>query len=200
MGDGRARRIEPDPAVAREVDLDPGVRLAELDRLDPGPGVDVARQEALDDARRDVHVPQDRRHRRGVVLAEPLLEPGEALGDAEILALELGHVRAVVEGRRLQLALGGLGDVIRRVGLGLGQDLGLELETVRLEHARRQRRQVQRLDVVRVRRRCRLEGRLVELTGVVAGDGDHRGDLVRALAAVALERAEVARASRRSSA
>ena len=65
-----AGRVEGDPAVAREVDLDPGVGVVR-----DGPcgcrwrRSGVARQEALDEAGGDVELAQEHRHRRGVVLA-----------------------------------------------------------------------------------------------------------------------------------
>ncbi len=87
-----AGRIEHVPAVAREPDLDPGVRPGVLDGLDAFDAA-CAGQEALDEPGRDVERAHEDRHRRRVVLAEALLERREALDDAEVAALDARDIR-----------------------------------------------------------------------------------------------------------
>ena len=90
--DATAGRIERDPAVAREVDLDPGVGGAVPDRLDVAQS--LTGQEALDEARGDpvvrVGLPQQHRHRRGVVEAVAALDAREALHLAGVVAALAG--------------------------------------------------------------------------------------------------------------
>ena len=95
--DAAAGRVEGHPAIAREVDLDPGVGVAVEDRLDgPVCGIEGAGQEALGDPGRDAQVAQEDGHRRRVVLAEAALEPGEALDRDDARAVDVAHVRVVL--------------------------------------------------------------------------------------------------------
>ena len=94
----RSRRVERHPAIAREVDLDPGVRrpfltVSTLPTRSPGRNPSTSRVGiGLSGIRR----PQQHRHRRRVM--EAVAAPGarEALDVARAVAVEVGDVRVVV--------------------------------------------------------------------------------------------------------
>src|SRR5437660_12382576 len=65
----RRRRVEREPAVSLEPDLDPGVRVV-VGEAPAGPGEGRA-GEADGDASRNADVPEHERHRAGEVLAVP---------------------------------------------------------------------------------------------------------------------------------
>src|SRR5439155_17741326 len=59
----RRRRLELDPAVVREVRLDPRVRVELLHHVLAGVRVERSGRIALDEARRDTHLAEHHRHR-----------------------------------------------------------------------------------------------------------------------------------------
>ena len=178
-----------DPAIGREVDLDPGVGVVVEDALGAG-RVTRPGQEPLDHPGRDVQVAQDGRHRQGVPLAEALLERREALGRRPVAAVDVGDIRAVVVRARPELLLERLGDVDRVVP-GDRRDLVLERLGVRPDRAVRDLG-VQVDDLRRIGPTGRPERRVVELARPVALDLHGRRELVRPVPSVALEHREVA--------
>ena len=123
LPDRAASRIERDPAVTREVDLDPGVALlpGHVDRVRGL--VKGARQVPLDVAGGIALHPHQHRHRGGVLLAEPRSEDSEAIHRRErrALARDVGDVR-------------GVGEVVRIAQVVLNRLRGVVLVVVNTHH------------------------------------------------------------------
>ena len=131
------------------------MRITVEDRGPAGPEFAATRQEPFDQPRRDVHLPEQDRHRRGVVLAIAALDPRETLDDRHVRAFgqQVLDVRVVLEARRvLEDVAGHLREVVRR-GLRTrpGPDLGQQGARRLAEGVVRDRvRPVQPQDLVRV--------------------------------------------------
>jgi len=65
------------------------------DLLDAGQWVQTSREETLDVTGRNAVRPEKDRHQRRVLLAKAALRLGEALGDAELAAVDVRDVRVV---------------------------------------------------------------------------------------------------------
>ena len=126
LGAVAARGIEVLPAIAREVDLDPGVRRVRPNDFGPVAAA-LAGQVALGDPGRDTVLAQEDGHHARVELAVAGPDRGEALHHGQALAALLHqvlHVGVVLEvARVVEEGLHRLGDVVGVVGRRPRQDL-----------------------------------------------------------------------------